>query len=293
MKKNKIISIILFIVIILFIILILITNRSNLFKESFQNSFYHLPKIVWSYWDSDNLPDQIKLIYENNKKKLVGWDYRLVNNSNKKEYIGDDDIKKNLAKPHYADWIRLYLLEKYGGVWMDISIIINDSIDDLWNKSNLWKSELTGFNMSGFEDKTIDLLIIENYFIMAPKDSEIISLWYKEFYKAIQQGFKEYKLEQLKDGVNFQNLWRNIENVYYTQHACLQVVLQRKLNRPANMYIQSGLDSMYKIQSECGWDNNCLKNKINDKSYSKKIPYIKLRGDDRKGLNLANYFKDN
>jgi hypothetical protein len=58
------------------------------------------------------------------------------------------------------------------------------------------------------------------------------------------------------------------------------------------MYIQSGLDSMYKIQSECGWDHNCLKNKINDKSYSKKIPYIKLRGDDRKGLDLTNYFKN-
>ena len=292
-KNNKIISIILFITIILLIILIIITSRNNLSKEHFQTSFYDLPKIIWSYWDSDVLPEQIKLIYENNKKKLSDWDYRLVNNSNKKEYIGDDDIKKNLSKPHYADWIRLYLLKKYGGVWMDISIIINDSINNLFDKSISWKSELTAFSMPSFEDDTIDLPIIENYFIMAPKNSEIILLWYKEFNKAINQGFEEYKLEQIKNGVNFQNLaYDKVDIVYFTEHACLQVVLQKKLNRAPNMYIESGLNSMYKLQNECGWNYKCLITRINDKSYSKKIPYIKLRGEDRKKLDLTNYFRD-
>lgn len=285
MKKNS--RIVLLSIILLIITLLL----SYLSKESFQNN-YDLPKIIWSYWHSDSLPEPVKSIYENNKKKLDGWNYILVTESNKKEYLGNDDINEKLSNEHYSDWIRLYLLKKYGGVWMDIGIIVNDTIDDLWNKSIIKKSELTVFNIPRLEDDTSDMPIIENWFIMAPKGSEIILLWYEEYNKAIKKGFKEYKLEQIKNGVNFQKIFGdNEDEVYLTQHGCLQVVLQKRINRTPNMVIQNSYDSMYKIQVDCDWDIKCIHEKLNDISYSKKIPYIKLRGDQRKNLDLTNFFK--
>jgi hypothetical protein len=292
MKKN---SRIVLLSIILLIITLLLYYLS---KESFQNS-YDLPKIVWSYWDSDTLPEQINLIYQNNKKKLDGWgwDYKLVNNSNKKEFIGndDDDIStKKLSPQHYADWLRLYLLKKYGGVWMDISIILNENLDRLHNKSIKLNSELTGFDSPIYTDNTIDLPIIENYFIMAPKNSNTILLWYEEYIKAIKKGFKKYKMEQIWNGVNYQNIFgkTNDGEVYLTQHGCLQVVFQKRLTSLPKMHLEESNKSIYKIHYECSWDKKCLQEKINDKSYSKKIPYIKLRGIDRDGLDLTNYFKD-
>jgi hypothetical protein len=290
MKKN---SRIVLLSIILLIITLLLYYLS---KESFQNN-YDLPKIVWSYWDSDTLPEQIQLIYENNKKKLDGWDYKLVNNSNKKEFIGDDHDNistKKLSPEHYADWLRLYLLKKYGGVWMDISIILNENFDKLYNKSIELKPELTGFDSPIHTDSTIDLPVVENSFIMAPKNSSIISLWYEEYMKAINNGFLEYKMEQIQNGVNYQNIFgkTNDGEVYLTQHGCLQVVFQKRLTSLPKMHLEKTNKSMYKIHYECSWDKKCLQEKINDKSYSKKIPYIKLRGDDRDGLDLTNYFKD-
>ena len=290
-QKNKNILIILIISIVL---LFYYLNKNS--TEGFDNkeNIYDLPKIIWSYWNTDTLPEQIKLIYENNKKKLNNYDYKLVTNSNKKEYLGDDDIKTELSPEHYSDWLRLYLLKKYGGVWMDISIIVNTTFDDLWNKSFIKKSELTGFNNSALEDKNIHIPVIESWFIMAPKNSEIILLWYEEFNRAIKEGLLNYKKEQIKNGINFQNIFGNDkeDEVYLSIHGCLQVVLQKKLNREANMYIQNANESMFKLQEECGWDNKCFNTKINDISYSKKIPYIKLRGIDRNNLDLTKYFQE-
>ena len=283
---------ILIILIVSIVLLSYYLNTSS--SEGFEEQSYDLPKIVWSYWDSDTLPEQIKLIYENNKKKLNTYEYRLVTNSNKKEYLGDDDINSIfLSTQHYSDWLRLYLLKKYGGIWMDISIIVNTTFDELWNKSFIKKSELTAFNMPNLENNSIKMPVIENWFIMAPKGSEIIKLWYDEYNNAIQKGFKKYKKEQIKNGVNFQNIFGpNEGEVYLTQHGCIQVVLQKKLNRTPNMLIQNANESMFKIQNDCGWKKQCLQEKINDISYSKKIPYIKLRGDDRKDLDLTKYFQE-
>jgi hypothetical protein len=290
-KKYKTILIILVISIIL---LLYYLNQSS--NEEFKEQTYELPKIVWSYWNSDSLPEQIKLIYENNKKILNGWEYILLNDSNKYEYIDiDDDTSiKNLSPEHYADWIRLYLLKKYGGVWMDISILLNENFDRLRNKSLEIKSELTGFDSPIHEDNSIDLPVVENSFIMAPKNSNLISLWYDEYMKAIKQGFKEYKMEQIQNGVNYQNIFGkgNDNEVYLTQHGCLQVVFQKRLTTLPRMYLESTNKSMYKIHYECSWDKKCLQEKINDTSYSKKIPYIKLRGIDRKDLDLTKYFQN-
>jgi len=287
-KNNKIILLILLITTILIILLYYLSKEK-------------LPKIVWSYWDSDTLPEQVQLIYENNKRKLDGWDYILVNSSNKKKYVGKDDIYNKLEELsitglQYSDWLRLYLLKKYGGVWLDISIIINSTIDDLYSESVKSQSELTGFNSPHLEFKDINIPVVESWFIMAPINSEVISLWYKEFDTALKEGLLNYKRRQIKDGVNYQNIFGDVNvnesEIYLSIHGCLQVVLQKKLNRKANMYLQSATESMFKIQSDCKWDKKCLQEKINDKSYSKKIPYIKLRGDDRDGLDLTNYFKD-
>jgi len=282
---------ILFFIIILIIICILFLFKN--IKEQYQ-TYYILPKVVWSYWDKDELPENISLIVENNKKILNEWNYILITPKNINEYILNEDILQSDIGPQaYSDWIRLYLLEKYGGVWMDITIILNKNFDDIYNKSIEINSELSGFNAVQLNTNK-EYPVIESWFLMAPKNSEIIHLWKEEFEKAITMGFLNYKKEQISDNINYQKIFGdNLEEIYLSHHGCLQVVLQKRLNRKARLYYEDAKDSMFKIQSDCGWKQDCLIEKINDKSYSKKIPYIKLRGSDREGLDLTKYFKDN
>ena len=64
-------------------------------------------------------------------------------------------VKKSTMLVADSIAIQSYLLKKYGGVLMDISIIVNTTFDDLWNKSFIKKSELTGFNMPNQENTSI------------------------------------------------------------------------------------------------------------------------------------------
>ena len=289
--KNRYFNNIILLIILLIICIYLIP------RDGFSN--YDLSKVIWSYWHSDDMPEQIRQIQENNKRKLIGWNIVIVTKTNKYNYIDKVDDKYGdsliLSHAHYADWVRLYLLKKYGGVWMDASIIINNAqyLNHLWNESVMQKYELTGFNLSALEDNSVEQPVIENWFIMAPKGSEIIALWFEEFEKALDMGFLQYKNNSISNGIKYQNIFRDgYFDVYLTQHGCLQVVLQKRINRKPKIFYKNALDTMLKIQGDCGWKQDCFKEKILDKSYSKKIPFIKLRSDERVGLDLTSYFKD-
>lgn len=289
--KNRILNSIILLIVLLIICIYLIP------KEGFSN--YDLSKVIWSYWHSDDMPEQIRQIQQNNKRKLMGWNIVIVTKSNKYKFIEKADDKYanwyTLSHAHYADWMRLYLLKKYGGVWMDASIIINSAkhLNHLWNESVIHNYELTGFNLNALEDKSTEHPVIENWFIMAPRGSEIISLWFEEFEKALDMGFLQYKNNSIKNGVKYQNIFKNgYFDIYLTQHGCLQVVLQKRINRKPRIFYENAVNTMLKIQGECNWKQDCFKEKMLDKSYSKKIPFIKLRSDERVGLDLTSYFKE-
>jgi hypothetical protein len=258
-----------------------------------QQSTYNLPKIMWSFWDSNELPEQIRLIHENRAKKLeqYGWKLYMLNSKTVNDYIDLSNLPPNFDKliiQHKVDYYRLLLLKKYGGVWIDASIIINDpeAINKLYNKSVQKSSEFTGFTLEpgpGIRDRS---KYIENWFIMVPVNSEIINKWLLEFTSAISGGFDNYISRAKQEGVHI------VDRIYsyLTQHACMQTVLQKRLGRPANIILKDAEKDMFKIQTDCNWDLNCLLGKFKTNMVEiRKIPYIKLRGGDR-AVDIKEYF---
>jgi hypothetical protein len=282
----------LFIIVLIGSIFIIFNNKVRE-KYSNINNGYNIPKIMWSFWDNEQLPEQIQLIHENRSKKLekTGWKLYMLNSNNVKDYIDLTTLPKNFNKliiQHKADYYRLLLLQKYGGVWIDASIIINDpdAINNLYNESVQKRSEFTGFTLEPVPGGTDRSKYIENWFIMAPINSEIINKWLLEFTSAIEGGFDDYIPRVKQEGVHI------VERIgsYLTQHACMQTVLQKRLGRPANIILNDAEKDMFKIQTDCNWDLNCLFDKFkNNASEIRKIPYIKLRGGDR-DFDIKEYF---
>ncbi len=264
--------------------------------ENFSQPFeidYNLPKVMWSFWDSEELPEQIRLIHENRAKKLeqYGWKLYMLNSKSISDFINLSTLPKNFDKliiQHKADYYRLLLLQKYGGVWIDASIIINDpaAINDLYNESVQKRSEFTGFTLEpgpGISDRS---KYIENWFIMTPINSPIIDKWLSEFISAIDGGLDNYIPRAKQEGVHIVDRISS----YLTQHACMQTVLQKRLGRPANIILKDAEKDMFKIQTDCKWELNCLLNKFKaDVTEIRKIPYIKLRGGDRE-FDIKDYF---
>ena len=54
------------------------------------------------------------------EKKLPDWDIHIITNDNIDSYIEKSYYQNYLHLSHqaFSDHLRLYLLEKYGGLWM-------------------------------------------------------------------------------------------------------------------------------------------------------------------------------
>jgi mannosyltransferase OCH1-like enzyme len=95
---------------------------------------------IWLYWENKKgvhePPNYIKMCHES-ANLHCGEDFNVVilNENSVKTYLHDlrDDINK-LEIPQKADYIRLKLLEKYGGIWLDSDIIVMRSLLPIMSK---------------------------------------------------------------------------------------------------------------------------------------------------------------
>ncbi len=274
-----------FLVIILLITIIYILYTP--YGESFVNS-YDLPRVIWSYWEGTEVPKIIQLAHARAKQKMPNWEIHLLNQNTVKSYLDMNTVPANfdsLAVQHKADWIRVALLRAHGGVWLDAAIIINDgnALDELLKESIAAHSEFTGFTLGGDS-------YIENWFMMAPKHSEVIDKIYDEFSRAIEIGFSNYK-DNLERETHIQiNPRIYTTGTYLTQHSCIQAVVQARLGRPPRMVLKPSEESMFKLQHDCNWNFECFVTSVL-KPETYKIPYLKLRSVEQ-NFDYERYFSE-
>jgi hypothetical protein len=250
---------------------------------------YTLPKIVWTHWDSEDVPEHVKKTIDRMRKMLPDWQVNFITTDQYLSSINQEEIPagfQNLRVEHQADWIRLKLLHQYGGCWIDSGIILNQSINNLYRDCASQKADLLVFKILGTQSNPL-YPIAENWFILAPPKSPMIALWLEEYERAIQMGFKRYKNRMKEDGVDLQKLMTKPEDVYLTQHGCYQKVIQQRMPPNAKVVYHVAEDTMFKIHAnDCKWDKQCIWTTLKDVEYCKTIPYIKLRGGDRKHVNI-------
>lgn len=295
--------IILLLIITLFLILKICLKINNFERfnddNNSNNNQYNIPKIIWTYWDNEDIPNLIKQIFNNNNKILSEWKINILNDKNINMYLDKTTFNTkydSLGVTHKSDYLRLKLLEKYGGVWIDASIIFNsqNELNKLLNDSINIKSELTAFTLYDKDEKYVYHQYIESWFLMVPEKSNIIKLWLHEFENAINMGFEEYNKNIVNNtNIKIDHRIYNIDynNSYLIVYTALQVVLQSKISNKTNLLLLKSEDTMYKLLSICNFNAECIKNKFQDINYTKSIPFIKLRGDDRHNLDLESYFQ--
>lgn len=263
---------------------------------------YTLPKLAWMYWDVPEQPALIQQINAYNRRRMSGWTILFLNKETVKEYIPSSAFPprySTLLPAHQADWIRVYLLSEHGGVWIDASILINDgaALDRLRDESIATRSEFTGFSLKNDRADCRSprgvSMYIENWFIMAPKESSILRLWRAEYERAIEQGFHAYRGELKAKGVNTHLIFNNEKSTYLTQHACLQMVLQKRVWWTPPMIIMHSEKDMFKLHGECGWKEATLMRLLREEpERARLVPYIKLRSSERStGIDISGYLR--
>jgi len=257
---------------------------------------YVLPKIIWSYWNDYNIPKDLQLILAHRKQVLNSYKHIVLYDDTISDYIDElppSNYDKLTSPAHKADWLRLALLKKHGGCWMDVSIIVNDaaSFDTLYEKAQQNRAELSAFYFEAATYRGDPYTYIENWLLIAPQNSPLIIKWHNEFCYAISVGFDRYRKQVVHRLKNSDNI-----DTYLTQHATLQIVLQDLWFTP-NIMLHRAEDTMFRLGTECKqYESNvnaCIMNKIRtDHQYVRNIPFIKLTSSMRTtGIDISSYFQ--
>jgi hypothetical protein len=245
---------------------------------------YEIPRIIWCHWNSEaSIPLSVRAILAQRRAVHPDWEIRLVTDATITDWLPAPTVDLSKLRPeHRSDWLRLALLERYGGVWMDASIVTNQSITPIWDAATAAQADYCGFWIEATTTRP-EFPVIENWFIMVPRGSRVLRRWRIEFEHVLQIGFPAYKKELVTRGIDCQRIYNaeDPDDVYLTQHAAMQAVLQCSPDRDANFLLMLAEDTMFRIHSECNWQSECMREAFHDKARVDAIPYIKLRGGDR------------
>lgn len=103
-------------------------------------------KTIWILWlqGEDQMPEVVKKCYESVLKNSNGYKVVLLDENNLSNYIKlpaaiEEKYKKGLIQnAAYSDIVRIALLAKHGGIWMDSTIYLTDDIPQFIKESKVF-----------------------------------------------------------------------------------------------------------------------------------------------------------
>jgi hypothetical protein len=284
---------ILFILIILILWLFIFNNSASPLKEKFKNTNYILPKQIYCYWhDLSNNP--VINAHLNTWKKHVpsDWKINIIDSKNLHNFVSKKFINKYiyLDAVRFSDFLRIELLVNNGGVWMDPGIFVTNGafLDTFYNEMIIHKYDATLFEFV-INTTMAHAPHLENWFIMAPKNSKLIKDLYTEFIKSENIGFLKYKRTVIiPSNINISRTLKYKDDTYLMQHAIFNYLFHTKPRNYYHVNIKDSYDGMFKIQSEHRWNHkNTIDFIINNKNWSKYYA-VKLTSTSREFITDQN-----
>ena len=192
-----------------------------------------IPKHIYTYWNDENIPPLIKKCIDTWKKYNPTYQIHVIHKNNLSQYINPSTIPSRYTHQQQSDLIRLSVLETYGGIWMDASIYLNQSLDWIHTYQYKDQSEYIGFRILYYQ--TINIPVVESWFMASIKGSRFIKDWKNSFFKLKEYPSEKEYVDQLKKTTDIQG----IDIPYYLAiHVSCQSILQQP-----NRYKLSLLDA--------------------------------------------------
>ena len=185
-----------------------------------------IPKTIWTYWDSEDLPEFVSKCIDKWRRLHPDWSITVLNPKNLKDYLPETDIFKLKfadTKPRQSDFVRLYILPKFGGVWADASVIPTRSWDWVIEEQKNKGSDFIGYYRQGATTKS-EYPVIESWFFACPKDSVFVSKLRDEMMTMNSlENEADYKENVKARGVDIQNIPQpDYLNIYLSAQAVMQ-----------------------------------------------------------------------
>lgn len=252
---------------------------------------YVLPKTIYTYWDTDVLCPIIKANIDTWRRKLPEWRIVVLQGGNLSQYVPQtfiDTYREKVDPPRFSDFLRLELLYRYGGVWMDGGIVVIDPqfINGMHDECLRNRHDACLYELKA-RTRHPEYPFLDSWFIMAKHESPLIRAWRREFARSYRLGFLPYKRNVLiKSGMDITNtIGHYDQDVYLMIHATLNYLYYMKKKYRVKLY--EARESMYRIHYACGFDPTLIAQDILNRAESGNwgdMYAVKLRGADRNAL---------
>ena len=194
---------------------------------------------IWVCWlqGEKDMPDLVKTCYDSIKKNSGGRLVRFISLDNIEKYIEMPVFLKAkfdkgfIKHANYSDILRLMLLYKYGGTWIDATIYLSDKLDDSWRNPLFSSIKLNPLN----RQYTISQYKWATFYLFAYPQSPavkcvvdvLLAYWKDGHKKTIDYFLIDFVIELLyRKNPEFRNC---IDTIPYTQERIYD--LQGKLNQ--------------------------------------------------------------
>lgn len=243
-----------------------------------------IPPILWTYWQGGMLPLAVQRCFDGWRRLHPHFELRILDAESARQYLPDIPAALEHASPaKRADWIRLELLLRHGGIWVDASTILTQPLDWALAEQARTGADFVGYYLEQFTSVP-ERPVVENWFMAAPPASPFIAALQREFTgEAIARSGEEYIAHLRAQGLYEQALQRIDIPAYLTMHLALQVVLLR--GGAYRLCLARAEDGPFYYHVLGRWGRTPLKLRLLFSHPSGPLPlFIKLRSPDRRRL---------
>jgi len=227
-----------------------------------------IPKHVFTYWYSQD-PSSNQLVRECTdtwRLHNADWDIHTLNDDNLKEFT-EIHRRSDESVQHFTDRLRLDLLERYGGVWLDATIWMNTSLN--WVHS--YNENVVGFN----NPIRTETNAMENWFIACVPGSRLIREWNREF--------KKFETHDHLRCVSPELLKRVEQPSYLLQNVAWLVAVHNDPTLLREIRLLESRDTVFGLHWKCNWNPRHFAEVFQSEKH-KHYPFIKITQVERLAL---------
>ena len=201
-----------------------------------------IPPIIYTYWHEKTLPTIVTKCIQSWKRFHPNYTIHVLHPDNVSKFI-DIDIFNIPVSAHAlrSDFIRLALLEKTGGIWLDASVYLNQSLDWVHSYQKKESSECVAFKINKhtllLQNVDEGNYNIESWFLASIPNSTFIHDWNQEL-----QRIKEF--DSIHSYISHQSKIIDISHIYnptyFVVYVSLQSILKNKKKYKLSLLHGSG-----------------------------------------------------
>ncbi len=243
-----------------------------------------IPRIIWSYWHGGAVPGLVQRCVDNWCRLNPGWKVHLLGAADLAAHV--PPTLSRLGVPKQSDWIRLALLARHGGVWLDASIFLTRPLDWVLEQQQAWQTEFAGYYLDRYASGAPGACpVVDSWFMAAPPGSRFVVDWLALFEREAVVGDTADYLAGLRASGRYEAFAQKIgDPAYHTIHLCAQQILQQAPGDYRLLLLRAE-DGPYALHVPSRWKRRRLYVRLLLHPQPSPAPaLIKLRGGERRKL---------